>query len=299
MLSNFKLRKKDRQDAKQPKDASIWIKHGISEFLGTIFLSFALAGLSIVIGVDSNGGLDVLEFFFLHPVIVGFYAGFIVVGGVLVVCLRWSCDLNPAVTIYRLITGTNTYRYAFYKMAIQFVAAIITGLIIYGFGSINASAAHPAANVAIDALEASNNTFTHTIGRDSIAGGTAWIFLIELLMTSILLFPIFSPSVNAKYRDLTICMVISLVVFIGLLSKTAAINPARGLAQQVPGLFFGPEVGASSSWASLLGGTFGMFFGGMLAPFVYVFMRGVSDRYINPVFVKMIEYKNNRFDNLK
>lgn len=33
----------------------------------------------------------------------------------------------------------------------------------------------------------------------------------------------------------------------GLLGGTAAINPARGLAQQVPGLFFGHEAGAATS----------------------------------------------------
>ena len=79
----------------EPKSLNIWIKHGLSELIGTFILSLLLAGLSIVaIGSDK-----IIEVFMLHKIIVGFYAGFIAVGLVIFIFIRWSCDLNPAVTI--------------------------------------------------------------------------------------------------------------------------------------------------------------------------------------------------------
>ncbi|MCU9940027.1 hypothetical protein NW739_04925 [Mycoplasmopsis felis] len=57
-------------------------------------------------------------------------------------------------------------------------------------------------------------------------------------MTAVLLFPIFSPNINGKYRDLFIMFIISMSVWMGILGGSAAINPFRGLAQQLPLLVF-------------------------------------------------------------
>ncbi|CAM9122324.1 aquaporin [Mycoplasma todarodis] len=289
----FKLRKQDRFNAEEPKDKLTWMKHGFSEFFGTILLSLSLAGLStIVAGTDKPA-----ELYFLHPVLVGFYAGFIAVGAVLFIFLRWSCDLNPAVTITRMLKGTNTVRYGIFKIVIQMTAGILTGLIIYGFGKLGEGAA---ANHAISAIGASNKSFTGKIGLgNSISAGATWIFFVELVMTGILLFPIFSGMISDKYRDFGIMFIISLSVWMGILCGTAAINPARGIAQQVPGLFFGHEVGHSASYADIVSATLAMQAGTFMAPFFYVLMQGVLTEYVNPIVVKIIHFKNYRSSNMK
>lgn len=313
MTTNFfKFKKSQRIFSEQPVDKLTWAKHGVSEFFGTIMISLFLAGLSTVIS-SSNG--KIVEEYMVHPILVGFYAGFIAVGIVLIIFLRWSCDLNPAVTIYRMITARNTYKYGFYKLGIQFIGGIVAGLIIYGdgslvgfHGSLDAATGkivadpngHLVANHAIDAVGSAKKAFFYDAVKKnySVAEGAGIIFLIEMVMTSVLLFPIFSPAISNKYRDLMICFVISMSVWMGLLGGTAAINPARGLAQQVPGLFFGYEAGNSASWDSLVGATVAMIFGGAFAPFFLCTVQELSVKFINPWLSYAIEFKNFRGEHM-
>ncbi|UUD36710.1 MIP family channel proteins [Mycoplasmopsis californica] len=298
MFSFFKF--KNRQDAKQPNSVVNWVKHLGSEFFGTIWLSFGLAGLSILIEGKT------VEAHMVHNLLVAFFAGFIVVGFALMAFLRWSCDLNPAVTIYRWLNGTNNTSYALAKIATQFVAAIITGLIIYGIG--NATNNGLAANEAISALGAANKDFIEN-NNDNLAAGASWIFFGEMVMTAVLLFPIFSPNVKDEYRDLIIMFVISLSVLFGMLLGSAAINPARGLAQQVPDLFFGIKGGSKAgiytggdfdlAKKDLVVATVMMMAGGAMAPVFYAFVQGVTMTYINPLVAKAIKFKNFKADELK
>ncbi|WP_416756143.1 aquaporin [Mycoplasma aquilae ATCC BAA-1896] len=236
LFSFFKLRPSKRTEAQKPCDFKTWIVHGISEFIGTILISLGLAGLSIY---TASGA--VAESYLLHPIIVGFYAGFIVVGFCLFVFLRWSCDLNPSVSLYRYLNGTNDGWYTTYKIFCQTLGAFVAGSLIYWWGSLSAKDGL-ISNAPIGAITAAQKSFVDysklTSVNQLIAAGSTWIFFIELVMTSILLFPIFSPNINNKYRDLYIMFIISLSVWMGLLGGTAAINPARGMAQQIPALFF-------------------------------------------------------------
>ena len=295
LFSYFKVSKKDRAGAQQPKDLKTWLVHGASEFVGTIVLTLGLAGISTV--ANKNG--HVAESYFPHEVLVGFYAGLLVVGFVLFVHLRWSCDLNPAVSLYRWINGTNKTGYVIYKIAIQFVAAILVGLAMYGMGTAHgaeyAGTHDLIANHAIR-LSGVHGTFNYSpnnVGRGFI------IFVAELVMMMILLFTVFSSSINDKYRDLMIMFIISLDVWMGLLTGTAAINPARGLAQQVPGLFFGAHAGYAKDMADIGYATLAMELGTLLAPFGYALVRGMTEHWINPSIHRIIAYKNFRTDNMK
>ncbi|WP_036436714.1 aquaporin [Mycoplasma elephantis] len=295
MFNYFKM--KDRSYAKEPNSWINWFKHLSAEFFGTIWISFGLAGLSILINNKS------VESFMIHNLIVAFYAGFIVVGIALLVFLRWSCDLNPAVTLYRMINGLNTCIYGLAKIAIQMIAGILTGLIIYWIGKNTNN--NDAANLSISALAVSNKDF---IESNSIAAGGAWIFFGEMVMTSILLFPIFSPNLKDKTRDILIMFIISLSVLFGLLLGSAAINPARGLAQQVPDLFFGLKNGSCAfkyvkdiqdAKIDLIVATLAMLFGSSLSAVFYALVQGILENYINPFVTKIIAYKNFKIDQLK
>ena len=289
----FAFSKSKRELAEQPKNKVILIKHGLSEFFGTFLLAIALAGLStIVAGTD-----QAFEFYMLHPVIVGFYAGFVVIGSLLMIFLRWSCDLNPAVTITRILKGTNTVKYGLFKIVIQFIAAIVVGLIIYALGKFGNG---EASNHAITSTGVASKTFavSHLGWTKTVAAGASWIFVIELLVTSILLFPVFSLSISDKYRDFIIIFIISMSASIGIMSGTATLNPARGLAQQVPGLFFGHAAGNAKSASDIITATIAIEAGTLFAPFFYVMCQGLLTEYINPVFLKIIKFKNYRSANM-
>lgn len=290
----FKVTKKQRENVQEPKNAKTWLIHGISEFIGTFILTMGLAGLSTVAKKDGTE----IEHFFGHPVLVGFYAGFGVVGFVLFVFLRWSCDLNPSVTLYRMFNGTNTYRYGIYKIVIQFVSAILAGLLIYVLGHAH-DAPNGVANHAVT-LEGVASKLKGWEGAQTDNGVmTLVIFGAECVLVMVLLFTIFSRSINEKYRDLMIMFIISIDVYMGMVAGTATLNPARGLAQQVPGLFFGHEVGHAASATSLELSTLGILLGGLFAPFAYLFIQGLSEHYINPMIKKIIGFKNYKMDNMR
>lgn len=285
----FKFTKKRRQNTQEPANKQTWIKHAISEFIGTIFISMGLAGLSIYVG-----NKQIENLFLLHYTIVGFFAGFIVVGLCLFFFLRWSCDLNPAVTLTRYLNGTNTGRYALMKFAMQVLGMFAAAGIIYAIGINTSTTGMP--NSPILANVAADKAFDNVKSDDVMAGST-WIFFTELVMTAILLFPIFSPNINDKYRDLMIMFIISLSVWMGILGGSAAINPARGLAQQLPYLFNAASTGATVS-NSFIGGTIAMTLGSSLAPVFYLFIQGITQKYVNPFVVYCIKFKNNRNNNM-
>ncbi|QGZ97363.1 hypothetical protein GE118_00915 [Mycoplasma sp. NEAQ87857] len=315
-FSFYKLTKERRENAQKPKDLRTWLIHGVSEYIGTILLSLALAGLSIYVGKE------VIEEYLLHPIIVGFYAGFVAVGLVLFIFLRWSCDLNPSVSLFRYLNGTNNGYYTIYKIVIQFLGGITAGFIIYGIG--HATSGVGIENSPIDALGAAKKAFSTTTNHSSLTAGVAWIVFVELVMTGVLLFPIFSPNINNKYRDLFIMFIISMSVWMGLLGGTAAINPARGLAQQIPALVFhnsgghafnaiasaNPDLGFGIPGDSLTKyaneeyfkgvvlGTAAMLIADLLAPVFYIFVQGLTQNLVNPLVVKIINYKNYKSQNM-
>ncbi|WP_246051793.1 aquaporin [Mycoplasma nasistruthionis] len=315
VFSPFKLTEAKRQNAEKPKDAKTWMIHGLSEYFGTILISLLLAGLSTFVTKDR-----VIEEYLIHPIIVGFYAGFIAVGICLFLFLRWSCDLNPAVSIFRYLNGTNNGYYTSFKIFIQILGAFTAGAIIFGIGKIGnpeglsnlpISAVNSAAKVFPPFKPATGNPANIS---SAISAGTAWIFFIEMIMTGVLLFPIFSPNINNKYRDLMIMFIISLSVWMGLLGGTAAINPARGFAQQFPALLslsteggvnhLGSHIGVANYgfadglaakghvFQSIIYGTVAMILGDLLAPVFYLFVQGLTKTFINPFIVKVISFHN-------
>ncbi|UUD34992.1 aquaporin [Mycoplasmopsis caviae] len=301
---------KNRQNALQPAKAKHWISHIISELIGTIWISLGLAGLSIIVKDK------IVEHYLLHNVIVGFYAGFVIVGSCLIFFGRWSVDLNPLVTIYRWLSGTNKSTYVFVKIAIQIVGAIIAGLIIYAIGHYASSVTFSttyAANSTQASIQANHYISAHNVSLKSFIGqfdssfkqgsaisnktiwsGATWIFFGEMVLGAILLFPIFSPRLEAKYRDTFICFIISLDVWMGILLGSAAINPARGLAQQVPTLFFDMKNLNAMAKYDIIVATFSMILGNLLSPVLYALSQGFTEKYGNGALLWMMNHKNNR-----
>ncbi|WP_027120900.1 aquaporin [Mycoplasmopsis lipofaciens] len=300
MFKFFKIKKEERLQANEPQYKKAWVTHMLSELIGSIWISLGLAGLSIII---QNKPLEV---YLLHNVIVGFFAGFIIVGSCLFIFGRWSVDLNPVVTLYRWLNGTNTTRYAFIKIFFQLIGGIIAGLIIYGIGHFTSDLNF--ANFYISPANSSNKDFivSNNISNpykmdlngtiNQLMPGTFWILFVELVISMILLFPIFSPRIDNKYRDLFIMLIISFDVWMGILAGSAAINPIRGLAQQVPTLFFDMNKMSHFKQQDILLGTLAMIIGDLLAPFVYALFQGWTEKYFNNWILKAINFKNHKID---
>ncbi|TNK82035.1 hypothetical protein C4M97_03245 [Mycoplasmopsis pullorum] len=288
----FKFGAKNRPFAQEPKNVKTWLIHALSEFIGTIFILLGLAGLSTYVN-----GHAVIEEYLGHLIIVGFFAGFVIVGLCLFIFLRWSCDLNPAVTLTRWLNGTNTTRYALMKFVMQFLGALVAAAIIYAAGT--SAAKHGLHNEPIQALKAASKDLLGKQNDASLIDGSLWIFFIELIMTAILLFPIFSPNIRDEYRDLLIMFIISLDVWMGILGGTAAINPARGLAQQLPSLIFQQkELATNNLTLSVQYGTIAMVLGSWLSPFLYLSVAGFTREFVNPWVVGIIKFKNTRSENM-
>ncbi|WBP83829.1 aquaporin [Mycoplasmopsis edwardii] len=317
LFSYFNLKKSTRVNAEKPKNLMTWVVHGISELIGTILISLLLAGLSTVISAK-GGKAIIIEHYLIHPSLVGLYAGFIAVGLVLFIFLRWSCDLNPAVSLTRYLNGTNDGWYTSYKILIQFIGALIAGLIIYAVGN-GATNGEFVSNLPINSISAADKVFPpfkQATLDSKLVSGSIWIVFVEISMTVILLMPIFSPRIEGKYRDTFIMAIISFSVWMGVLSGTAAINPARGLAQQLPILIFESSKSSegflaytqlvtndasnvSQVWNGVVSGTISMLLGGFMAPFVYLFIQGFTEKVFNPFVTKVIAFKNFKSQNMQ
>ncbi|EIE39992.1 hypothetical protein MCANUF31_01786 [Mycoplasmopsis canis UF31] len=316
-FSYFNLKKSTRINAEKPKDLITWVIHGFSEVIGTILLSLFLAGLSTVIKLVKAKPV-VIEEYLIHPALVGFFAGFIAVGIVLFIFLRWSCDLNPSVTLTRYLNGTNDGWYASFKIFMQFIGALLAGLIIYAVGKSQVGQDF-VANMPINSISAADKVFApfkNSSVDTKLITGSIWIVFVELSITTILLVPIFSPRIEGKYRDTFIMAIISFSVWMGILGGTAAINPARGLAQQLPILMFENsntqgfqaythnllgnfENNATSyAWNGVVSGTISMLIGTFIAPLFYIFLQGFTEKVFNPFVVKVIGFKNYKAKNM-
>ncbi|WP_322936070.1 aquaporin [Mycoplasmopsis cynos] len=316
LFSYFNLKPSNRINAEKPKDLFTWIVHGIAELFGSILLSLLLAGLSTTISYQQNNPI-IIEHYFLHPVLVGLYAGFIAVGLVLFIFLRWSCDLNPAVSLTRYLNGTNDGWYASYKILAQFIGGIFAALIIYGVGH-SLVGEKFISNLPINSISSAEKGLG-PVKPETLEGklisGSIWIFFAELLITTILLVPIFSPRIDGKYRDTFIMVLISFSVWAGILSSTAALNPVRGLAQQLPLLFFESSHNSAgfleytkmvaknvndnnAVWNGVVSGTVSMLLGTLFAPFFYLFLQGFTEKVFNPFVAKVISFKNYKAQNM-
>ena len=90
-----------------------------------------------------------------------------------------------------MLRGTNTYRYGFYKIGIQFIGGILAGVVIWGFGHLGNAEMYGDSvyNHAISAeVVANKKLFSSAKGSGHlIVKGGFVIFAVEAVMTSILL----------------------------------------------------------------------------------------------------------------
>jgi aquaporin Z len=181
------------------------MKKWLAEFIGTFALVFAGTG-AIVINDVTNGGIG--------------HAGIALTFGLVVLAMIYAvgdssgAHLNPAVTCGFWFSGRFSGRQVFPYIAAQCVGAFAaTGTLRMLFP------AHP------------------TLGTTVPAGAEIQSFVLELILTFLLMFVILNVSTGAKEKGITAGIAVGAVIafeamFAGKISG-ASMNPARSLAPAV------------------------------------------------------------------
>ncbi|RYD45867.1 MAG: aquaporin, partial [Verrucomicrobiaceae bacterium] len=181
------------------------MKRLLAEFLGTFILVFAGTG-AIVINETSGG-------------VIG-HAGIALVFGLVVLAMIHTfgdvsgSHLNPAVTLAFAAAGRFAWKDVPGYSISQFAGAF-------------------AASLTLKALFPDNPT----LGATSPAGSVTQTFILEVILTAVLMLVILSVSTGAKEKGITAGIAIGAVIaleamFAGPISG-ASMNPARSLAPAI------------------------------------------------------------------
>ena len=277
MFINFGSKRK-KEMLYSPTEKQDWIMHMFSEFMGTLLISMAFIGLATIM----HNGHAVVEYMYNKLVVVAYAVLVPII--LLAIFLRWSCDINPSVTVYRMIHGTNSVKYGLLKILFQFLGGIVAGCFLWWFTT----------NPVHSAIDATKNIGLFTLGwlsngthKLSLAGGFFWELFAETIMTMVLLWGVFSRGISDKYRDITIAFGIGCALGVGFISgESLAMNPARGIAQQVPAIFTGTANGGI--WITSLA----LLLTGITSPFLYAILQGIVEEWITPMLSIVIAFKN-------
>lgn len=256
-----------------PSTKMSWATKLGAEFIGTIFLTWMIA----LLGVTFDG----TKFEFLISFGAKGWASRLVIGfwvaADVAICLavfsRWSCDLNPAVTSYRWLSGQNSWKYATAKLATQFIAAFVAGGVIVA----TQATSHAVSGNAKDAIDAYGNgygsvwsaftvsdrpPFIETLAGNTLALKHVLAFVGEFLGVLILLWPIFTKYIKSPaLKDILVVMIVGFGVAALLEMGTVGWNPARTLATNfIFDVTHHTSAGMELYWAYLFGPIAAVFF---------------------------------------
>ena len=277
----FKFGKsRKKENLYTPSDARTWITHLLSEFFGTFLISIGLAGLTIVM---PNNKMPVE--YMKHEIIVGIYA-FGLVLFLLIIFLRWSCDINPTVSVFRIINGTNSVQYGLAKITIQFLGGFVAGVMVWALTQNSILSGIDATKNNLGVFELGKYSNSHVPLSKPFA--FFWELLVETFMIIVLLWSVFSKAINERYRVLIISLAISSVLMAGFVSSgnSLTMNPARAMASQIPAILDG-----QINHGGLLITTIALLLTGITGPFLYALIQGYSISYGNDLLLKAISFK--------
>lgn len=312
LFSYFNLTKEKRSQALKPIDIYTWIINGFSEFLGSCFISLGLVFLSLNINHQS------LEYkVFLNPVLSGLFVGFCVVGIAILVFSRWSCDLNPIVSLTRYLKGQNNGWYTSYKIFAQAAGSLLAVAFLFGISKgISRDSALTPYNFPIDVFPISNTFIGNPIDSENMNAtiGILVVIFVEILIFLVILFGYFYSRSSEKYRNFLIIFATITGYWLSSVSTRSlnvplTINPIISTTQNV--LYLSYWIDNKITSDALKGTTYFIFsangssiatvaiwLSSAITPFVYVFLQGLFNVFLGPICTKCITYKNNAEENL-
>lgn len=289
----------EKTKAYTPSGVASWATKLGSEFLGTIFLSWVIGLLGVTFsGVKFESLISFGGDAWISRLAVGFWVAF----GVLI-CLaafsRWSCDLNPAVTTYRMLSKQHSLKYGFIKIAVQMVAALVAGVCLVSTQAIS----HAVSSNPLDAIDVKMSAFkgaaheykslwsTFTMNdrpkvmeHYSDAGKHLMSLLGDFTGALILMWPIFTKSIKSSaLKDLLVVLIVGFGVAALLELGTAGWNPARTLATNyIFDIMHGETGSMELYWAYAVGP--------ILAAFALYYSQIGFHKYVSPAWDKWINW---------
>ena len=177
----------------EPQKLKSWVIHFFSEIFGTFILTFMFGGLFIVL----PNGHYVIAYLY-SPIFISLYSGFIVVGILSLFFKRWSSDLNPIISIYKLIIGAETYRYCFFKIFSQIIGSILCGVAIMYFTS---DIVKTGRNVFINNIVTNHGFFDKQVF--SKFEGFIFTVICEFIVGTLFVWTVFTKSIRNAYKQMT------------------------------------------------------------------------------------------------
>ncbi|MEM0915676.1 MAG: MIP family channel protein [Planctomycetota bacterium] len=216
-----------------------------AEFLGTFFLVFA--GCGAMLSNDITAGV-------VGHTTVGIVWGLVVMALIYAIGDISGCHINPAVTIAFWVAGRFPRRKVLPYLVTQFAGATAAAL---------------ALRLLFPVLEGTDLGATIPSPDTSVVQ----LFILELLLTFLLMLVILGVSTGAKEKGITAAIAIGGTVglealFCGPITR-ASMNPARSLG---PAVVSGDTLALSTLWVYLVATTLGA----ILAVVVYRYMRSGS-----------------------
>lgn len=235
----------DKTKAYTPSGRASWTSKLSAEFLGTIFLTWMIGLLGVTFsGVKFESLISFGDESWISHLTIGWWVALDVL-----ICLavfsRWSCDLNPAVTTYRMISGQHSKKYGFSKIGIQILAALVAGALILGTQELAHYVSQNSQDDAYAPFKSMKDVTGYTsnmsaftiddenlgLAHHSTTGRHLLAFMGEFFGTFILMWPIFTKSIkSAALKDLLIVVTVGFGVAALLELGTVGWNPARTLA---------------------------------------------------------------------
>ncbi len=223
-----------------PSSKKTWSVKLASEFIGTIFLSWMIGLLGVTFGGTKfeellSGGHGVSR------LAIGFWL-WLDIFLCLAIFARWSCDLNPLVSTFRMLTKEDSVKYGLIKIFIQLLGGLIAGMVIIGTQQM----AHAITDNSGDALNSANSSWASFVNVAPKQGAKMFGYITygglghhaiailgEAMGAFILVWAVFNKSIkNAAIKDMVIALAIGIGVAAMLDFGTVAWNPARLLATQ-------------------------------------------------------------------
>ena len=256
----------------EPHKLISWVIHFFSEIFGTLILTFLFGGLYIVL----PNGHYIIDY--LHNAIfISIYCGFIVVGILSLFFKRWSSDLNPIISIYKVIIGVETYRYCFFKIFSQIIGGVLCGLLIMWCTS---NVIKTGRNTFINNKLARHGFFN--IISFSKLGGFFFTFISELYVGVLFIWAIFTKTIKKSYKQLTTFIIITYVAFLAISNGTSSFNALRAFAQDFGAIITGKST--INLWITFSATILST----ITAPFFLVFLQYIFNNYIHIWLIKLI-----------
>ncbi|MCR8613387.1 MAG: aquaporin [Mycoplasma sp.] len=244
----------------KPKNKKNWIIALTSEYFGTIFLTWAIGLLGVTFGANSKAFEEIISGArgSGSHLVVGFWVALDILFCISIFA-RWSCDLNPIVSSYRMLAKENHYSFGLSKILIQFLGGITAGGLIV-FTQWISYKVNPVAGNEITSLHNTWAAFRANTGAgDATQPGTFLRHLVafigEFTGCVILLLSVFNERSKSLFvKELGIVLVVGFGVAALLELGTVGWNPARSLGTNlVFDIVKGGTSGMQIYWAYLLG----------------------------------------------